>query len=80
MSTIRPILNERWLVQRGGGPGSYAPGWFALDPDLDRSAWFPTHAQAMEFANYMVLTDRITRYLARWGITYRPKAVRELAP
>lgn len=61
----------KWIVERAGIAGAYLGGWFAIGSD-DEGAWFPTHAEAINFATRQARAAAgqadFTDALARWGI------------
>lgn len=67
------MSDPKWIVQRAGVKGNYAPGWFALGhPEIGEAGWFPTWHEAQAFAvEQASLAQRsagLTKSLGRWGI------------
>lgn len=62
----------RWKVERAGTKGHYSSGWFARNEWLESGAWFPTHRQALAFADAQArknLRVQMPRILAQWGVS-----------
>lgn len=46
-------MSKKWNVRRGGTPGAYMPGWFAMNHDASQGAYVDTFGEAINLATNM---------------------------